>query len=102
MLEPGFDLSKIAPRRRNAVNPYFKRGECFRQVLDVLRKATGPLTSRQIVIELLKQAGVESPPIELIRHTFGAVHTSLRNHTGKTVQRVGEGMPAKWRLDAAG
>ena len=53
-------------------------------------------TSREITVSLLRARGVEAPTTAVIRGTYPAVHSSLKNHKGKTVETVGEGMPAKW------
>jgi len=98
MLEPGFDVRRIAARRKNRENPYFKRGTVFRTVLNILRAADGPMTTRQIVEALFRQRGNERPSTVAIRTMVGAVHSSLRNHQGKTVEAIGEGIPVKWRL----
>src|SRR6266436_1959571 len=47
LLQPGYDVRPIAVRRRKP-NPWSKRGTVFRAVLDVMRKATGPMTARQV------------------------------------------------------
>jgi hypothetical protein len=58
LLEPGFSLRGIAIRRR-AKNQWFKRGTMFRHVLEVLRAAEKPLTSREVAERLLGSIGVE-------------------------------------------
>lgn len=98
LLEPDFNLRGIAARRKNQANPYFKRGTVFRSVQGILREASEPMTTRQIVEILFRQKGNETPSTAEIRTMFGAVHSSLRNHVGKTVEAVGEGMPGKWQL----
>ncbi len=98
MLRPDFNLASIAPRRRNKQASPYKRGEVFRAVLDVLRESDRPLTSREISEALLHKSGIAEPPLKQIRDMVGSVHTSLRNHQGNTIERVGEGMPARWRL----
>jgi hypothetical protein len=98
MLQPGFDTRAIAARRRYKPSSPYKRGEVFRAVLDVLRTTERPLTSREISEALLHRAGSESPSLVAIRSMVGAVHTSLRNHQGKTIERVGEGMPTRWKV----
>jgi len=97
LLEPGFDVRRIAVRRRNQKNPWFKRGEMFRHAIDVLRRAPAPMTAREITEALLRAQGFE-PDRKAVRSLFGSVQCSLRNHNGVTVERVGEGMPAKWRI----
>jgi len=101
MLRPEFDLKSIAARRRyKAASPY-KRGEVSRTVLAILRDAPGPLTAREISVLMLQRKGIENPRTPAIRAMFGAVNPSLRNHEGKTVERVGQGMPARWRVAGA-
>jgi hypothetical protein len=98
MMDPSINLRLIAPRRRNKQASPYKRGEVFRAVLGVLREANEPMTSRAISEALLRKAGVVNAPLKQIRDMVGSVHTSLRNHEGKTIQRVGDGIPARWVL----
>jgi len=98
LIEPGFSVRQIAARRKNAKNPYFRRGTVFRAALGVLRDAMAPMTTRQIVETLFRQRGIEKPTMKAIRVMVGAVHASLRNHEGKTVEAVGEGMPVRWLI----
>lgn len=53
MLQPDYDTRRIAVRRRNRRNPWFERGDQYRCALDVLRKATAPLTAREIVMAMV-------------------------------------------------
>jgi hypothetical protein len=53
MLQPDYDTRRIAVRRRNRANPWFQRGDQYRCALDVLRKATAPLTAREIVMAMV-------------------------------------------------
>jgi hypothetical protein len=98
MLDPAFNARGIAAKRRNQGNPYFKKGACARHVMDVLREAKAPMTGREITVAVLHSFGVEEPTAEDVRRMYSAVHPSLKNHRGKTVRRVGEGMPARWEL----
>jgi hypothetical protein len=98
MLRPDFNLASIVPRRRNKQASPYKRGEVFRAVLEVLRVSERPITSREISEALLHKAGIAAPPLKQIRDMVGSVHTSLRNHQGKTIERAGDGIPAKWRI----
>lgn len=97
LLDPSFNVRQIAPRRRNQKNPWFKKGEIFRHALDVLRHARKPMTAREITEALLRLRGVE-PETKHVRYLFGGVQASLRNNEGRTVRRVGEGMPARWAI----
>lgn len=98
MLEPGLSVRAISARRRYKPASPYKRGEVFRAVLDVLRKSEQPLTSREISETLLRNTGIVEPTTKQIRDMVGSVHSSLRNHQGKTIARVGDGMPARWHI----
>jgi hypothetical protein len=53
MLQPNFDVRSISAKRRNKSNPWFKRGTLFRSAVDVLRRATAPMTAREIAEALI-------------------------------------------------
>jgi hypothetical protein len=98
LLNPDYDTRRIAVRRRVRANPWFERGDQYRCALDVLRKATAPLTAREIVLAMLAAKGVtDATPLQ-IRNLVGGVQSSLANHVDKTVERLGEGMPKRWRV----
>jgi hypothetical protein len=97
MLEPGYNVRRIAVRRRK-LNPWFKRGTIYRIALDILRDADGPLTTRQITERMLAAKGVTNASQRAVRDLITSVLSSLRLHEGKSVRTVGEGMPARWVL----
>jgi hypothetical protein len=99
MLEPTYDVRPIAVRRRKP-NNHFKRGTLFRAALDVLRVAERPLTTREIVGRMFTARGVSTPSDHDRRTVEGGVYSSLLNHRGQTVERVGEGIPARWKIMA--
>ncbi len=97
LLQPGYDVRPIAVRRRK-LNPWFKRGTVLRRALDVLRQSQKPMTTREITERMLTDCGVTDAKPKAVRDLIGGVLASLRNHEGKTVVTVGEGIPAKWCL----
>ena len=101
MLEPDFDLSAIAPRTRYKRNLLFKRGECFRAAIDVLRRAEGPLTSKEVATRMLQAKGAAEPDRLTVRHMVGAVHVSFLNHQGGTII-AHKGKPVRWSLGRSG
>lgn len=98
MLSPGYNVAGIAIRRRYKGNAWFKRGTLFRHAVDELRKAEKPLTARELTERMLAVRKVTGATPKAIRDLAGGVLTSLRNHKGKTVEPVGEGMPVRWAL----
>ncbi len=97
LFDPSYDVTRIAARRRYKGNGIFKRGTILRHALDVLRKAPGPLTAREITERLLSERRATLTP-KAMRSLIASVQTSLVNHDGKTVARVGDGMPGRWRV----
>lgn len=98
LLEPDYEIRKIAVRRKEH-NAFFKRGTMFRHAIDVLRKADGPLTCREIVERMIAAQSVTKPALKDIRIVVGGVQASLKNNEGKTVASDGK-MPARWKLGA--
>jgi hypothetical protein len=98
MFDPQFNARAIAARRRVTGNPWFKRGTLFRAALEALRDATGPVTVRELADAILaakRITGATAKQHELLQQ---AVRSSLENHAGKTVERVGDGVPRRWAL----
>jgi len=98
LFDPAYNVRSIAARRRYKGNAWFKRGTILRHALDVLRKAQGPLTARELAERMLAARGVVGVTPKAMRSLIASVQTSLVNHEGKTVRRVGEGMPGRWQI----
>jgi len=98
LIEPGYDVRPIAVRRRKP-NPYFKRGTVFRAALDVLRKATGPMTTAEISAAMLAAKGFQNVPDKAVRDFRGAVQSALKKYNGGSL--TGNGAPICWSLNAS-
>jgi hypothetical protein len=97
MLDPEMNLRIIAPKRRVTGNPWFKRGTLYRSAVDVLRTAEGPLTAGDMVRGALSAKGATATR-EQAAKLEAAVWSAMRNHEGRGVEAVGDGKPARWRL----
>jgi hypothetical protein len=95
MLAPDFSVAAIAAKRRNKSNPWFKRGTLFRSAVDVLRRASTPMTAREIAEALIADKAPQASRKQAI-DLQQAILVGLRKRDGGAV--VGEGSPAKWRL----
>jgi hypothetical protein len=98
LFDPAYNVTRIAARRRYKGNGLFKRGTILRNALDVLRKAQGPLTAREVTERMLMASGLPAPNAKAMRGLIASVQTSLQNHTGKSVLRIGEGFPMRWKI----
>ena len=97
LLEPSFNVRRIAARRKRRENPLFRRGTIFRAVLDVLRAADGPMTVDAISRTLYRAKGIEEPTRDQMRDMYGAVASSLGNHVGQSVGHDAD-RPKRWTL----
>jgi hypothetical protein len=95
LFNPDFNARTISARRRQKTNPWFKRGTLFRGALDAMRKAAGPLTVGDLAAKGIRDATVKQ------RNGIAAgIRSCLETNAGKTVQRVGEGVPKRWQVAA--
>ncbi len=98
LFNPGFNVRAISARRRQQTNPWFKRGTLFRVALDVLRAAKEPLTVAQVTAAVLTARGITDATERQYRGVEAGIRSCLETNAGKTVQRVGEGVPRRWRI----
>jgi hypothetical protein len=99
LFDPSYNVRRIAARRRYKGNAWFRRGTILPRALDVLRKAQGPLTAREIAERMLVEKGVrDNASPKALRSLIASVQTSLTNQNDKTVVRIGEGMPGRWKI----
>jgi hypothetical protein len=76
----------------------FKRGTLFRAALDVLRTTTAPMTVTEIAGAMLAAKGVKDATAKQRKGIEAGVRCSLENNASKGVERVGEGVPKRWKL----
>src|SRR3954451_11119036 len=79
MLQPGFSVAAIAAKRRNKSNPWFS-------AVDVLRRATGPLTTREIAEALIAGKDVPASRKQFV-DLQAAIHVALRKRAGTAPER---------------
>jgi hypothetical protein len=97
MLDPAVNVRAISVKRRVTGNPWFKRGTLYRSALDILRRAPGPMTARDIVKSLLA-AKSAVPTRQQTAKIEAAVWQAMRKHEGSGIEAMGDNKPARWRL----
>lgn len=104
LFDPDYDLSTIKAKAKYTVNPWFEHGEVGRLVLDTLRTASGPLSTRQIgeAIVAAEDLQVESAKDWdwLLKMVLGAARRLEKRGVVKMagqIKRVGNG-PILWLL----
>jgi len=76
----------------------FLRGTLFRHALDVLTPAAEPLTTREVVMAILRANGVAEPTAKQVRDLYGGVQSTLRSCNGKSVALVGGSARMRWKI----
>lgn len=100
MFDPEYNCRAISARRRVPTNPWFKRGTLFRHAVDVLRKATEPMTVPAIAEVVMAKHGIKDATKDQTLGIIAGIRSSLERNAGQTVERVGDGVPRRWRLVA--
>jgi hypothetical protein len=98
LFDPDYSVRQIAAKRKQRTNPWFKRGTLFRVALDVLRKATEPLTVAQVTDGVLAARNIKDATREQWNGIAAGIRSCLEKNAGGTVQRAGEGHPMRWRI----
>jgi hypothetical protein len=98
LFDPDYSVRAISARRRQKTNPWFKRGTLFREALDALRKAARPLTVAQITDSVLAAKGIKDATTRQRQGVEAGIRSCLETNAGKIVERVGEGVPKRWRI----
>ena len=97
LFDPTYDTRRIAVKRRNKANPLLRKGTAWRTALEVLRVAEKSLTIREVAERILTAKRVPLGP-KAVKDMVNSLHASFTNNKGKVIQRVGEGLPQRWRL----
>lgn len=75
LFKPDFDLRTIPAKAHRERNQYFKPGELGRLILDILRTAQEPMTSRQIACAVLDAKSLEQNTKNVERFQTRALDT---------------------------
>ncbi len=97
--DPDYDLGSIRPKRPRGPD-VAGRGEMSRFVLGVLREATEPVTTQEVVRRLMVERGQDANDRRLVKLTMKRVAMALaRQEKQGTVYSTREvGQSAMWRI----
>lgn len=91
------DLDAAMPRQKRHV--VFGRGELTRQVLDVLRRADNPMTSRQIAQEIVSDSGMDARDRQYVTDLTKRVGKACRQYpTGTVIKATDERGNVVWQV----
>jgi hypothetical protein len=98
--DPKLEIETIKPRAFRPPKDWSKRGEMMRLIVSVLRRATEPLTTRDIAFELIVERALDKSDQRLIRLMSKRVGVALRHQrdAGRVTATLGPGQYNLWQL----
>jgi|SRR6185437_9871730 len=98
--DPALELETIKPRAFRPPKDWSKRGEMMGLIISVLRRATEPLTTRDIAFELIVERALDKSNQKLIRLMSKRVGVALRHQrdAGRVACVQGPGQYNLWQL----
>ena len=97
LFDPNDILVAAQPARRLRYNDWFRPGECRRKIHDVLRDATEPMTTREIVEKIMAARHITSDDARARELIHKTVLGSL-NRATETIARTQGAGSAAWRV----
>ena len=99
--DPKLEIETIKPRAFRPPKDWSKRGEMMRLIISVLRRATEPLTTRDIAFELIVERALDKTDQKLIRLMSKRVGVALRHQrdAGRVMSILGPGQYNLWQLN---
>src|SRR5437660_2195302 len=99
LFQPDRDPGEIKPKRSYRRTRYFARNELARLCMDVLREASGLITTDEIAAQVIAAKGFETADTSLraaIRDQLLTVLRAARKR--ETVEQVGLGRGVRWKM----
>lgn len=102
MFDPSYELEAIRPKAFRPPEDWSKRGEMSRIVLEILRMAAEPLTTRDIALELIRRRGLDEKDAKFVRLMGKRVGVALRGQRERSfvTSEQGPGQYMLWALRA--
>lgn len=100
MFDPDYQVDSIKPKAFRPPEDWSKRGEMTRRILDILRKAAEPMTTRDIALQMLADRAMDTDDVKLMRLMRSRCAVALRGQRDKgTVKSVeGPGQYQLWQI----
>lgn len=77
-VNPAWEAGQVKPVKQNVHKSVIRPGQGTKLALDILREASGPMTTRAIAIEILKRIGELTPDKAVIAKTTNSIDSTLR------------------------
>ena len=95
-----YKVEAIRPRALHPPKDWSHRGQMSRIVLDILRQATEPMTTRDVALELLVARALDKNDLKLFKLMTKRVGVALRTQrdNGAVASEQGPGMFVLWKV----
>ena len=91
LFDPAISFEQT-PARRQALSPV---KDLYRYVLDTLRTAGNPMSSREIALAIMARLGRPASELDTLDT---AIYVYAKKQKGRLLERVGVSRPARWRV----
>jgi hypothetical protein len=91
LFDADYQVEAIKPKTFRPPDNWSKRGEMTRIILDVLRQAAEPLTTRDIAYQLMRERALDTADLNLLRLMTKRCGVALRGQRNKGVVASSEG-----------
>lgn len=98
LMDPAYQLDAIVPKVRRQRRQWFGNGELLRSVLETLRKAQAPLTSREVALTVMERKGFDTNDGATLRLIEKRVDATIRRRGGMVERIVYGPRSVGWRL----
>lgn len=98
LMDPAYQLDAIVPKSRRQRRQWFGNGEMLRIVLETLRRATDPLTSREVAMEVMERKGFDTNDGATLRLIEKRVDATIRRRGGMVERVVYGPRSVAWKL----
>jgi hypothetical protein len=98
LFDPDYDVAAIRAKTY-PVAQVTRRGDSIRLILDFLRQAPEPMTTKQIALQVMAVRGLNADDAALVLTMTRRVGASLRNYRNKgTIRSIKDGRYGKYDL----
>ena len=91
LFDADYQIEAIKPKSFRPPSDWAKRGEMSRIILNTLRQASEPLTTRDVAIQLMSERALDTGNIKLVRLMTKRCGVALRIQRDKGIVRSAQG-----------
>jgi hypothetical protein len=98
LFKPEWSGEGIRPHKLHRSSRWPSRGAGMKAALSVMKDATEPLTTRQIVLMALERCDMTEPEYNELKLICSSFNSALRNQAAKGEMVMVDGKPVRWAL----